>query len=83
MASTRSIHFPPAAERAGDIENLPPVRANVLESYAGALRSVETCRELLRGLVVSEGRHGDLQAALSAARQLEGHLLVLIEAEEL
>jgi hypothetical protein len=78
MASTRSIHFPvpaPAGESARP-------RAGIVEAYSGALRAVETARELLRRLVISDGRHGDLQAALSAARELERHLAVLIEGEE-
>jgi hypothetical protein len=78
----RSIHFPSARVESPRPDSTPAPRVNALESFSSALRDAETIREKLRGLVVSDGRHGDLQTALSAARELEGHLLELIEAEE-
>jgi hypothetical protein len=85
MSATRSIHFPPSAiaTMGADIRSARAAeKVNILECFSSALQNSETIRELLRGLVVSSGRHGDLQAALSAARELEARLLALIEAEE-
>jgi hypothetical protein len=77
--STRSIHFPPPREAC---RQEVAAKVNVLEAFSSALRDAETIRELLRGLILSNGRHGDLQSALSATRQLERSLVLLIEAEE-
>ncbi len=78
QGASRSIHFPAASE--------PPARPSeqtkVLDCFAGSLRDVEQIREKLRALLVSENRHGDLQAALSATRRLESSLLELIRTEE-
>ena len=55
---------------------------NVMETFANALRDVETIREKLRGLVNSGSRHGDLQVARSAAIRIQESLSILIDAEE-
>jgi hypothetical protein len=73
-----TVHFPPAAEPAATVQAAP----NVFETFAAALRDTELMREKLRGLIVSENRHGDLQAVLSAARRVESSVQALIEAEE-
>jgi hypothetical protein len=73
-----TVHFPPATEPAKS----EPTKPSVLETYSSALRDAELMREKLRGLIVSDNRHGDLQAILSAARRVEDTVQTLIDAEE-
>lgn len=76
--SGRSIHFPPARQT-------PEPRkytCSVLGALQCALEETELAREKLRGILLSEERHGDLQVALSAVRRLEAAVQRLIEAEE-
>ena len=86
--STHSVHFPPAPETeekrsstrlAGETQ-----RENVgaLEWLSAAVRDVDLARGMIRGLLRSANRHGDLQVALSAARRLQTALESLIEGEE-
>lgn len=55
---------------------------NTLQAYHDALQAAETCRGLLRSLILDEDRHGSLQAALSQCRNLAGDLQALIDEEE-
>ena len=55
---------------------------NQLELYANALRDAETVRNMLRGLVVSGTRHGDLHVARSASLRIAESLKHMIDAEE-
>jgi hypothetical protein len=78
QGNAHSVHFPLASEPA----TTPKGNLNILETYSAALRDVELMREKLRGLIVSETRHGDLQIVLSAARRVEELAQALVEAEE-
>lgn len=79
----RSVHFPesPAKAPSPATEAKPDV-PNILEVFAEALRDVELVRSRLRGLLTTDSRHGDLQAALSATRRVEEKLQTLIDHEE-
>lgn len=81
VGGNHPIYFPPVPELAKEPAPVPKI-PNSLGNYASALREVELIRERLRGLVISENRHGDLQIILSAGRRLEESVLALIEAEE-
>lgn len=85
----RSVHFPPAAEPGPrtrkpepkpDLEPAP--ETNILEVFANAHRDTELIRERLRGLLTTQSRHGDLQAAYSAVKRLADNIQILIEHEE-
>ena len=55
---------------------------NAIAELADALREVETVRVKLRGMLVTENRHGDLFVCLGATRRLESAIQALIEVEE-
>lgn len=58
-------------------------KPNVMQAFARALVESARVHEILRDLVNSANRHGDLCAALSACTLTVTHLKELIDAEEL
>jgi hypothetical protein len=55
---------------------------NAIAELSNALREVETVRVKLRGMLVTDNRHGDLFVCLGAVRRLETAIQALIEVEE-
>jgi hypothetical protein len=94
MAETRTVHFPPAAREPAPAESALEKRGrevrerkaepgvNAIAQLADALREVETVRVKLRGMLVTDNRHGDLFVCLGAVRRLETAIQALIEVEE-
>ncbi len=83
---TRTVHFPtrsstPSAP-APPILPKPRPEKNPLQAYADALVNVNTCYELLQGLLATDNRHGSLQAARSITEELRSNITLLIENEE-
>lgn len=77
-----SIHFPPPDLSPAKGADSQLVYQNIILTLSEVLRDTETLREKMRGLLVTDSRHGDLQVALSCARRIEAGIQVLIEAEE-
>ena len=78
QGATRSIRVPPIAAPSGPVVKPP----HPLESYGKAVDAVHDVQGLLGKLFRDNDRHGTLQAALSANRRAEKHILALIDSEE-
>jgi len=77
-----AIQYPeaPKGQLAGD--GIPLPKTNPIEAFSKALRDIEIARDQLRGLLVTDNRHGGLQVALMALRRCEAAVLSLIDVEE-
>jgi hypothetical protein len=92
MAETRSVHFPPPElarehpleQRGRELRERKAADSavNAIAELSSALREVETVRVKLRGMLVTDNRHGDLFVCLGAVRRLETAIQALIEVEE-